>query len=281
MDADRKPTRAGLALGLMPHFPDAARLPAEDALALRRERTKRSRGGRPTVGGPASAPHRQFRRSRSAAARARRRSDDGRGRASPCRLADLDHPAGLEGHDRRSRRSARGRLGHRPRWPMRGAAAACSASAAAIRCWAAPSPTPTASRARPAVARASACSMSDTVLGGDKTLRPVAGTSARDDVAVHGLRDAHRRHHRPRLRAPAAPVRRRRDGRCALARRPHRRLLCAWPVHATTASARPGCGTSALRPRRSTMRPHRERRSTPWPTIWSAMSISTAAQIAR
>ena len=61
------------------------------------------------------AAHRQFRRSRSAAAGARASTCDAFAPASRSGRCRAGHPAGLEGDDRRSRRAARGRLGHRPR----------------------------------------------------------------------------------------------------------------------------------------------------------------------
>ncbi len=89
-------------------------LPAEDALALDHA-GRRSRRRGCAIAVPDPAAYRQFRRSRSARRRARGRARPrapGRGAARRCRPR---HPAGLEGHHRRSRRAARGRLGHRHR----------------------------------------------------------------------------------------------------------------------------------------------------------------------
>ena len=54
------------ALGLVPHFADAGRLPAEDAVALERRAAAARRGGAQDLRAAAAA-HLQFRRSRSAA----------------------------------------------------------------------------------------------------------------------------------------------------------------------------------------------------------------------
>ena len=55
------------ALGLIRHFREAGRLPAEDAVVLERRRAAAMRGSS-SVAVPAPGPHREFRRSRSAAA---------------------------------------------------------------------------------------------------------------------------------------------------------------------------------------------------------------------
>ena len=78
--------------------------------------------------------HRQFRRFRSAAPRARRRS-----RLRPARRADsrrrrAGHPAGLEGDHRRPRRACARPAGTSTSRRICGAAATCWASAAATRC---------------------------------------------------------------------------------------------------------------------------------------------------
>ena len=147
------------ALGLVPFFPDARLLPAEDALALDRTPARKP-GAQLRIAVPIlphianfddldpldAEPAVDLVRVRPGTrASRRRRSRD---------------PAGLEGDDRRSRRAARRRVSTSTSRRICAAAAWCSACAAATRCSAAPSPIRTASKGRPAPSRASACSMS-------------------------------------------------------------------------------------------------------------------------
>ena len=74
---------AGPALGVVPWLPDAAVLPAEDALDL--ARSAESAGRALKVAVPVLAAHRQFRRPRPARPGARRRRWSWCGRASRCR----------------------------------------------------------------------------------------------------------------------------------------------------------------------------------------------------
>ena len=98
-------------LGLVPHFEAAAKLPAEDALAL--DRRAAPRGGKPAYRRSRLSAHLELRRFRSASPRARRRARlSAAGRADP-RRDPPRHPAGLEGDHRRPRRASRRRLGRR------------------------------------------------------------------------------------------------------------------------------------------------------------------------
>ena len=145
------------ALGLLPFFPAAERLPAEDAFGL--GAVKARADGLVTIAVPMLAPDRQFRRVRSAAHGAFRAAclrPSGGGAA--CRRSH--HPARQQGDDRRSRLLSASRAGTSIFSPMRGAAGGCWESAAAIRCSGPASPTLTESRGRRARSRAFACSTS-------------------------------------------------------------------------------------------------------------------------
>ncbi len=144
------------ALGLVPHFPDAARLPAEDVLGLA--------GSDPRGPAPSRWRCRCCRASpististRCGRSRTCRWCWSGPERRSPpgppsccCRSEDHDRrPGGFprEGWDVDLRAHVR-------------RAAGCSACAAATRCWATASPTRTGSRGRPGRCRASGSSPS-------------------------------------------------------------------------------------------------------------------------
>ena len=86
------------ALGLVPHFADAARLPAEDGSGLRREGRKGSVVDRRA----GNAPDLQFRRSRSPARGAGRGGGSGRARHAAARRRGARAAAGLQDHHRRS-----------------------------------------------------------------------------------------------------------------------------------------------------------------------------------
>ena len=114
--------RTGLpSFGVVPFFPAAANLPAEDSLALApyprsRHAAERGRGrgaaADPHRGSGATA-HRQFRRSRPAARRARGRAPYGPARASATARCHIGDPPGIEGDDCRSRIPAQRGVGHR------------------------------------------------------------------------------------------------------------------------------------------------------------------------
>ena len=102
------------ALGLVPFFADARLLPAEDALALEQSRPAKPRA-RAAHRGADPAAHRQFRRSRSARCRARRRSRSRAAGRGASRRRRSHRAARLEGDHRRSCGAARCRLRHRHR----------------------------------------------------------------------------------------------------------------------------------------------------------------------
>jgi dethiobiotin synthetase len=116
------------ALGLVPHFPDAARLPAEDAFGLLRRRSPAC----PRPGSRRRSPHaadRQFRRPRPLARGARARGRPDRARHAPACRGHARAAAGLQEHGRRPPVPARAGLGHRPQ----GACAPRRAGAGPVR----------------------------------------------------------------------------------------------------------------------------------------------------
>ena len=203
--------RTGLrCFGVVPFFPAAALCRRRIRWRLRRpsptgrqppspaggeraaERSEAGEGRHPDRRAAAAA-HRQFRRSRSAARRARGRAGHGPAGAAAAARRRARHPAGLEGDARRSRRSAARGLGHRPprASPPRRAR---------------PRPLRRLSDARPQHRRSarhrgragrrcpgSACSTSRPCSAGDKRLARSHRHRARDRHAGPRLRDASRR----------------------------------------------------------------------------------------
>ena len=200
----------------------------------------------------AAAAHRQLRRFRSAAAEP---DVDGRASSRPgerFRRRRPDRAARLQGDHRRSRRLARGGLGHRHRGATCAAAARCSASAAATRCWARAISDP-ARHGRPAgqPCPASACSSRDRA-----RQRQDADRDHRDRAELRcagaGLRDARRAHRGPGAPADAAAGRRPDEGAVSADGRVQAAICmaCSPP----TRNAAPGCGSSAREARASTTR---------------------------
>ena len=195
------------ALGLVPFFDDAHRLPAEDALGLRTTR----RGARAVrivvLAYPRIANFDDF---------DPLRLEPGvdlvflRPGAADARRRRAGHPAGLEGDHRRPRRACARPAGTSTCRRICGAAAACWASAAATRCSAAASPIRTASKGRRRRSTASACSTVDTVLEGDKVLVEVCA-ARRSGVPFKGYEM-----HIGRTTGSA-------DGRCSALARPRPR----------------------------------------------------------
>ena len=100
-------------LGLIPFFPEARLLPAEDALALNAERpAKKDAQRQDRRSGPAA--YRQFRRSRSARGGALGRGRAGQAGHGAAGRRGASHSARVEGDHRRSRRVPRRRIRHRP-----------------------------------------------------------------------------------------------------------------------------------------------------------------------
>ena len=146
------------ALGLVPHFAKARRLPAEDALALEH---REARGdGAITIAVPVLPRISNFddldplKLEPALALR-----PGAAGRAASRRRRPRDPPR-LQGDDRRSSGACAPKAGTSTSRRICAAAGGCSAFAAAIRCWAASSAIRTASRARRANAKASAFSTS-------------------------------------------------------------------------------------------------------------------------
>ena len=237
---------AGAALGLVPCFADARRLPAEDAVGLagRRRRGAEAAGRHRRA---RAAAHRQFRRSRSAARRARRRARLRRARTSRCPATPTSSSCPARRRPSPISPSLRdARLGHRPRGASAARRPRARASAAATRCSAARSPIPTASRDRPATVDGLGLLDVETVLTGDKTARSRHRHEPR-------RRRARSRATRcisggPRARTCARPVaalRRRPAGRRGVRRRPGRRQLPPRPVRRRRPARRlaaPGSG---------------------------------------
>ena len=164
-------------LGLIPFFPEARLLPAEDALALDGARPVKA-GSAHQDRGPPPAAYRQFRRSRSARRRAVRRS---RARASgQARCPAMPISSSCRAPRRPSpispRCAKRASISTSPR--ICAAAARCSACAAAIRCSAAPSTTPTASRGRPERRAGLGLLDVETTLTAEKRLEPAQGATS-------------------------------------------------------------------------------------------------------
>ena len=224
------------ALGLVPYFADARLLPAEDALALDRRATGEASGAGADRGADPAA-HRQLRRSRSAATPSPtvelvrvRPGSALPGDAdlvilpgSKATIADLAalRAAGCDidiaAHLRRGGRV----LGLCGGYQMLGRTIA----------------DPPASKAPPARSKGSACSTSRPCCRTKSGSRPCAGTTARRQP-VRGLRDAHGRDPRARLRAAVCAARRRIVGRRDLGRRARDRHLCPRPVRRRPAARR-------------------------------------------
>ena len=187
--------------GVVPWFEAARRLPAEDAVALERRDEPRPRRRADPRRRPAAAAHRQLRRSRPADGRAGRRGGVRPFRPRASRRHRCHRAARLEGDHRRSRRPARGGLGHRHRGPpaprrprarpMRRLPDAGNGDQRSAR-----HRRPAGRRARPWPARV------ETELGS----RQDAGRDDRDRAELRcagaGIRDARRAHQR----AGAAPA---------------------------------------------------------------------------
>ncbi len=140
-------------IGVVPWLPEAARLPAEDAMAL--DRIGAGGGGSSSPSpccraSPISTMSTRWRRNLPCASSWYRRARPCRAipRSSSCRAARRPSPTSLF--------SAR-RAGTSIFAPMSGAAAMCWGCAAATRCSAAASPIRSASKARPVKRRGSAC----------------------------------------------------------------------------------------------------------------------------
>ena len=148
------------ALGLVPFFADAHRLPAEDALGLSAKGRRQGKNARIRIAVPILPHVSNF--------------DDldpldaepevevvkvwpGIGAAGRCRPR---HPARLEVDDRRPGGAAQSRLRHRHSRASRGAAGMCSGFAAATRCSAAGCMIRTASKVRRQASTGSGCSTS-------------------------------------------------------------------------------------------------------------------------
>ena len=172
------------ALGLVPFFDGARRLPAEDAYdltAIATSARQRQHQGR----GAATPPHRQFRRSRSARVRRRHRARSWSSAGARFPLCDLIVLPGSKATIADlATCAAKAGTSTSPR--MCGTAAACLGFAADIRCSGKASPTRTASKAGPARWPGLACSTSRPTISGEKTLEEIEGFTLRDGVPVHG-----------------------------------------------------------------------------------------------
>ncbi len=261
------------ALGLVPHFPDAARLPAEDVLGLAGSGPRgpgsvtvavpvlprianfddldplRAEPGR--VGGAGAARHADPRGRRPGAA-AGLQDHHRRPGGLPAEGWDID----LRAHVRRGGRV----LGLCGGYQMLG------------RSLADPHGIEGAPRTVPGLGLLDV----ETVMTPDKRLAAVTGTSLPDARAVLGLRDAYRRDRGPRRGPAAAAPRRRAHRRGGLGGRARGRDLRARAV-------RPRCpaGGLARAPRdglggRRATRPGSRRRSTGWRDTSRPMSIATA-----
>ena len=113
----------------------------------------------------------------------------------------------------------------------------------------------------------------DTVLEGDKVLVEVSGETADGAVPFKGY-EMHVGRTTGSAAAAAQPRRRqdRRRGRAATAGSPAATSTACWP---TTGSGSTGCSVSADARRASTTKPMSTRRSTCWPTISRSTSIAT------
>ncbi len=173
IEAIRRVTALGC-LGVVPWFERAQELPAEDALAL--ERMAGACPRRPVPDrGAALAADREFRRSRPAARRVRRRRRPGP--AGPSLAALRSHPAaGLEGDARRSRGAPSRGLGHRHPRSCPAAAARVLGLCAGYQMLGRGIADPAGrSRAPPGEAQGLGLLEVDTVLTPEKTLQHVTG----------------------------------------------------------------------------------------------------------
>ena len=203
--------RTGLrSFGVVPFFPPAALLPAEDSLALCAEapqpspRTRgrgsgerrylrfpamRERGPGTAQGGEGSrrgcahrragvAADRQFRRSRPAPRRARGRARHGPAGAAVAARCGAGDPAGIERRRSRISTSCAARAGTSTSWRIAATAGISSGCAAATRCSAGPSPTRSGVEGRPEQRRGSGCSTSTRCSAAKSgSPRPPASTS--------------------------------------------------------------------------------------------------------
>ena len=143
-------------LGLVPFFPDARLLPAEDALALDAARAAKPK--RPDQDRrPDPAAHRQLRRSRPSRRRARRGPGARAARVTPCPATPISSSCSAPKQRSPISRYCAKRVSTSTSARMCGAAAAFSDCAADIRCSGAPSAIRLDLRDPPAPPRVSAC----------------------------------------------------------------------------------------------------------------------------
>ena len=215
-------------LGVVPWLPQAAWLPAEDAVDLERAgeaKSARAQGRRCRC---CRASRISTISIRSAWSRACALAFVPPGRADPGRRRRRD-PAGLEIDHRRSRVPARSRAGTSTSRRMCGAAATCSACAAATRCSAAPSPIRDGIEGPAGSVEGLGLLDVETEMTADKSTVPVQGRHCATGAAVSGYEIHLGRTEGPGLRAADADDRRA-AGRRRVARRARARHLCARAV---------------------------------------------------